>query len=1076
MKQTRRLLAVLLVMAMVMVSVPAPVFAVGTTNADGYIEIRTVEDLYFIRNDLSAKYILMNDIDLTEATKKGGDWDFMGNGWNPIGSKDIYSYGSFSGIFDGNGHKITGLRIDATSAPSGVSSTRYVGLFAYVSGTVRNLTVEGAVSSTFGGDIYVGGIAAYTTGKIFNCVNLVDVYGKPSYSTIYDAFVGGITGYSSGSISSCVNEAKVSGYADRSYVYAGGIAGSGSSTSSIVESYNTGLISLTVYGSASYDGYACAGGIGRDGNITDCYNTGNVEVISAATNSSYVYGYAYGIGGTKTSRCYNVGTVKGIDSRYAISGGTNTNCYYLEGIGTQTTGATPLTAAQMKIQNMYKGFVFDERWSGDSWTVDPDIVDPWGDSWVEGPWIMNPYAAYPYPQLKNNVQNLETGASLVSVISWPLKTEYLTGDALVLDGCMINVVYTAGKSEVLSVTPDMVSGFDNTKVGEQTVTVTYRGQSDSFPVTVSKRPDVTGISLITLPQTTEFRVGTAFDFTGAQMKVDYSDGTMQMLPVTMDMTSGGNINRIGKHTITVTYGGQTTTFEVTVTPVSLSSLRLATAPSKLIYLEGEELDLTGMTLYTVMNNQTENLVSSGYTVSGYASIPGKHTVTVQYMGKSVSFEVTVQAKTLISLVLEKAPTRKQYIAGEAFDDTGMKLIATYDNGAVETVTDYELSGFDATPGQKNIVITVGGKYVSFPVTVIAREITDFRITSYPVKLAYLQYEDMDLTGMEVKVTYNDGTSEFVTDYQVAGFSSEIGTHTISVAYGGWVKTFDIIVTERKMVDMEVTVPARLTYFVGESFDATGMVVTACYNNGQQIQVIDYQLTGFESATPGIKTVTVSYGGMSRSFNVSVSKRSQIHTGGSFAVNTVIGRPGTEVRVGVQVGGNLGLAGLRHEISFDAEQLELVGAEALNAFAAGTLVLNDQQATTGKATVVWFCGSDVESNGDVYELIFKVKETALDGTAQVQIHFEENDNANISGENLIFGKQDGAVEVLSYWLGDLSGDRKYAMVDLVMLAQYVAGFEMTLTEKQLLSADVNEDGIIDIHDVVLLNQWLLVESI
>ena len=47
---------------------------------------------------------------------------------------------------------------------------------------------------------------------------------------------------------------------------------------------------------------------------------------------------------------------------------------------------------------------------------------------------------------------------------------------------------------------------------------------------------------------------------------------------------------------------------------------------------------------------------------------------------------------------------------------------------------------------------------------------------------------LNLTGMEVKVTYNDGTSEFVKDYQVAGFSSEIGTHTISVAYAGWVSS------------------------------------------------------------------------------------------------------------------------------------------------------------------------------------------------------------------------------------------------------------------------------------------------
>ena len=95
-----------------------------------YIPIYTIEELYSVRNNLSGSYILMNDIDLSEATAVGGDWDFMGNGWNPIGSGDIYGNGAFSGEFDGNGHKITGMRIDVTTLPAGVGTNVYIGLFA----------------------------------------------------------------------------------------------------------------------------------------------------------------------------------------------------------------------------------------------------------------------------------------------------------------------------------------------------------------------------------------------------------------------------------------------------------------------------------------------------------------------------------------------------------------------------------------------------------------------------------------------------------------------------------------------------------------------------------------------------------------------------------------------------------------------------------------------------------------------------------------------------------------------------------------------------------------------------------
>lgn len=39
---------------------------------EGYTGVYTIDDLYAIRNNLSGKYILMNDIDLS-ATAPGGD-------------------------------------------------------------------------------------------------------------------------------------------------------------------------------------------------------------------------------------------------------------------------------------------------------------------------------------------------------------------------------------------------------------------------------------------------------------------------------------------------------------------------------------------------------------------------------------------------------------------------------------------------------------------------------------------------------------------------------------------------------------------------------------------------------------------------------------------------------------------------------------------------------------------------------------------------------------------------------------------------------------------------------------------
>ena len=80
----------------------------------------------------------------------------------------------------------------------------------------------------------------------------------------------------------------------------------------------------------------------------------------------------------------------------------------------------------------------------------------------------------------------------------------------------------------------MISGYDNTKAGEQTVSVTYRGVSDTFPVKVVTRPTVTIVDVVSQPTVKEFQVGTAFDFTGAKLKVYYDTGVEEEIDITLE--------------------------------------------------------------------------------------------------------------------------------------------------------------------------------------------------------------------------------------------------------------------------------------------------------------------------------------------------------------------------------------------------------------------------------------------------------------------------------------------------------------------------------------------------------------
>ncbi len=65
-----------------------------------------------------------------------------------------------------------------------------------------------------------------------------------------------------------------------------------------------------------------------------------------------------------------------------------------------------------------------------------------------------------------------------------------------------------------------------------------------------------------------------------------------------------------------------------------------------------------------------------------------------------------------------------------------------------------------------------------------------------------------------------------------------------------------------------TLPHKLTYTEGEEFNPAGLVLSATFNNGTTEAVTDYTVTGY-TATPGIKTITVTYEGKSVTFEVEV---------------------------------------------------------------------------------------------------------------------------------------------------------------------------------------------------------------
>ena len=261
------------------------------------------------------------------------DLDLNNINWTPIGFVDTNMEGYyFTGVFDGNYHVISNLRIQ--------SSAEVTGLFAGIADgpdgiwnptIIENLFVSDATITSTG--FGVGGIVGAMAGNslIYRC-----------------GFSGTINVSNSGN-----------------YCGGGGIVAVAAQNSKVLQCYFAGSITAS---NSNYMGAVGAGGIVgvaiNEASIQYCYNKGNV------TGSALLLSVAAGIvaatleeNNVSVLSCYNVGTVYGntkggifgmispVNPMKAENEISVQNCYYLNTCGGTTAYGTSMTADQMRTED-----------------------------------------------------------------------------------------------------------------------------------------------------------------------------------------------------------------------------------------------------------------------------------------------------------------------------------------------------------------------------------------------------------------------------------------------------------------------------------------------------------------------------------------------------------------------------------------------------------------------------------------------------------------------------------------------------------------------------------------------------
>lgn len=334
----------------------------------------------------------------------------------------------------------------------------------------------------------------------------------------------------------------------------------------------------------------------------------------------------------------------------------------------------------------------------------------------------------------------------------------------------------------------------------------------------------------------------------------------------------------------------------------VESIEIIKEPTNLIYTEGDKLDLSGLEIkLTDSNNKTKNIEFSKFKENGITTEPANNeqlkleqngdTVKItKGQGSAETKALTVNARVfdldnVTKIEVKTQPTKLEYTEGDSLVLDGLEVTLTDSFGKTKDVKfekfgDY---GINAEPANATKLTVAGhnGKPVTLTkgeldpaktdnLTVKAKvfdpeHIESIAVTTQPDKLIYTEEEALELDGLVVTLTDNQGTTKEVAfkDFEANGLIATPANGTaLTVADNGKkvaitkgnltpAKTNSITVNSKDFnLDNVITIeilnpPSNMSYTEGEKLNLAGLKVKLTDNKGKikEVAFADFKTNG-----------------------------------------------------------------------------------------------------------------------------------------------------------------------------------------------------------------------------------------
>lgn len=355
--------------------------------------------------------------------------------------------------------------------------------------------------------------------------------------------------------------------------------------------------------------------------------------------------------------------------------------------------------------------------------------------------------------------------SSIAVKTAPTKTTYEAGEYFDPTGLVITATYSDSTTSDISYSsnPSAFTFSPTTSTALTTsdvsVSITYGGKLTSQAITVSAPKVLSSISIS--GYTTSFVEGDAFSF-GGIVTAHYSDSTTA--DVTSSSTfSGYNMTSLDSQTVTVSFGGKSQTYSITVGMGTLSSIALSGQTTT--YQKGNAFSFDGTCTATFANGY-QKVVTPTSVTSPDMSTGGTKSVTVSftYNGntRTASYDITVNSDRV---VIEETTTTGYSVIGTVTYPSNTPTIS------VDTLS-ISTSGYTAVESN---AIRLGSGSNTGTVTVTS---TTSNITKIVVSAkTYGSDTGVTLTVGGTSNTITSSYADYVKEYATATNSVAIATTT-----------------------------------------------------------------------------------------------------------------------------------------------------------------------------------------------------------------------------------------------------------------------------------------------------------